>query len=305
MRPRRHVALELGGLVAGEDERYEFKSVTTIRGAEARTIAKWQKDGWELDTQDRQLLRTKMVFRRVQAKQRWGVLVVAMLFMAIILGVMAFQGRGADDATDSVSSSSVTGAKPSIETVAVTSRQPIESQSQVPPAPTTTAPEPKPLWTQTDGSKTIVCMASENIQEIRFTLPATAPIAAELNSILHDFDGRSPLTVLTITETDLVGYPDIDEADFLHTLYLETPSGDLVLDRRDNDAWFVLDDTRLAGIASDAGTKTLRDRARALSLRIDDDGLRGTRYVVTGQPITQVIAGHGQFKLKGDPCRVI
>ena len=287
----------LGGLVASEDARYEFKSVSTIRGGEARAIAKWEKEGWELDTQSQALLRTKMVFRRVKAKQRWGALVVALLVPGIILGVMAFQERGVGGTTESVASPT--------ETEVVPSRQPTVSLSQESSAPPQEASEAKPLWTKTDGPQTIQCIASENIQEVRFALPATSPVTDELNSILKDFDGRSPLTVLTVTEIDHASYPQIDESDYMRTLYLETPSGELALDRRDNDAWRVLDDTSLAGIASDAGTKTLRDRARALSERIGEDDLHGTHYLVTKLPITQVSAGHAEFKSTGNPCSVL
>ena len=49
-----------------DDARYEFTSVQAIRGSEAKTIAKWEKDGWELDSRSQGLLRTEMTFRRVK-----------------------------------------------------------------------------------------------------------------------------------------------------------------------------------------------------------------------------------------------
>jgi hypothetical protein len=54
--------------MADVDARYEFKSVRTMRGREARALAKWQKDGWELVTQCKGTLRTEMTFRRVKPK---------------------------------------------------------------------------------------------------------------------------------------------------------------------------------------------------------------------------------------------
>src|SRR4051794_25450228 len=63
---------------ADDDAQYEFKSVRAIRGTEARTIAKWQKAGWELDTQSQgPLLRTEMTFRRVKPKAPWPLLALA------------------------------------------------------------------------------------------------------------------------------------------------------------------------------------------------------------------------------------
>jgi hypothetical protein len=55
----------------GDDAQYEFKSVQAIRGTGAKTIAKWQKAGWELDTQRQGVLRTEMTFRRVKPKDPW------------------------------------------------------------------------------------------------------------------------------------------------------------------------------------------------------------------------------------------
>ena len=52
-----------------DDARYEFKSARTIRGRQARTIAKWQADGWELVAQGQGRLLTEMTFRRVKPKR--------------------------------------------------------------------------------------------------------------------------------------------------------------------------------------------------------------------------------------------
>ena len=49
-----------------DDPQYEFISVQVIRGTEGKTIAKWEKDGWELDARSQGLLRTEMTFRRVK-----------------------------------------------------------------------------------------------------------------------------------------------------------------------------------------------------------------------------------------------
>lgn len=45
--------------MADDDMKYELKTVRTIRGTEARTTAKWQKDGWELVTQSQGALQTQ------------------------------------------------------------------------------------------------------------------------------------------------------------------------------------------------------------------------------------------------------
>ncbi len=60
-----------GSPTVGEAAQYEFKSVQAIRGTGAKTIAKWQKAGWELDTQRQGTFRTEMTFRRVKPKDPW------------------------------------------------------------------------------------------------------------------------------------------------------------------------------------------------------------------------------------------
>ncbi|MGY1805016.1 excalibur calcium-binding domain-containing protein [Blastococcus sp. SYSU D00922] len=49
-----------------DDVEYEFTSVQAIRGTEDKTIAKWGKNGWEVDRRDQGLLRTELTFRRVK-----------------------------------------------------------------------------------------------------------------------------------------------------------------------------------------------------------------------------------------------
>lgn len=61
--------------MGGDDVQYEFTSVQAIRGNVSRTIAKWQEDGWELDSQRQGALRTELTFRRVKPTGPWQQLV--------------------------------------------------------------------------------------------------------------------------------------------------------------------------------------------------------------------------------------
>lgn len=56
--------------MAGEDINYETKTVRAIRGLEARTVAKWEKDGWEVVSQATGKLQTEIVVRRPKPKSR-------------------------------------------------------------------------------------------------------------------------------------------------------------------------------------------------------------------------------------------
>ena len=68
-------------------QKYEDKIVRTIRGMEARTIAKWQKEGWELVSQSQELLQSKLNFRRPKPKPPWKVL-GAGAGVLVILGII-------------------------------------------------------------------------------------------------------------------------------------------------------------------------------------------------------------------------
>lgn len=48
--------------------KYESKTVQAVRGLEARTITKWQEQGWEVVSQSRGRLRTDIVLRRPTKK---------------------------------------------------------------------------------------------------------------------------------------------------------------------------------------------------------------------------------------------
>ncbi len=97
-----------GSRMAEDDARYEFKSVRTMRGREARTMAKWQNDGWEFVTQGQgRLLRTEMTFRRVKPQTRRRRLAVSggLILLVVIIGIVAVMTHGpaivgdADDRT--------------------------------------------------------------------------------------------------------------------------------------------------------------------------------------------------------------
>lgn len=73
--------------MADVEVKYENETVTTIRGTEARSIAKWEKEGWEFVSQTpAKLLRTTLSFRRPKkplAKWVW----VAGAAAAVVLGI--------------------------------------------------------------------------------------------------------------------------------------------------------------------------------------------------------------------------
>src|SRR5690554_3011358 len=94
--------------MADDDVQYEIKTVTTVRGIEARSIAKWEKERWELVSQSElPLLRTKLTFRRVKAKPPWLVLGVAgglFVVVGILATVMTLITGGEEDSPQQAAS---------------------------------------------------------------------------------------------------------------------------------------------------------------------------------------------------------
>lgn len=99
-----------------ETVKYETTSVKTVRGTENLMISKWEKDGWELVTQNTGKLRTELVFRRPKPPFQWkplaiigGVLVVLGIFIGIMVAVT---GGDKDDTPASADTPSAEPAAP-------------------------------------------------------------------------------------------------------------------------------------------------------------------------------------------------
>lgn len=78
----------------GDEPQYEYKSERTLRASEADTIAKFQSEGWELVSQQQQLLLwTELRFRRrlpQRPRRPWLLLALAMagVATAVIVGII-------------------------------------------------------------------------------------------------------------------------------------------------------------------------------------------------------------------------
>lgn len=86
--------------------RHESKSVRVIRGTESRTITKWQRAGWELESQSRaSLLRSELTFRRVRPRLTRHVVTVALCGLVLAGTVTAIiVGIATEDGPESASS---------------------------------------------------------------------------------------------------------------------------------------------------------------------------------------------------------
>jgi len=105
--------------VADAEVKYETKTVRAIRGMEARTVTKWEADGWVLVSQTPGKLQTEIAFRRPKPKSRWliwaiGGGVLAVVFAVIItFGIIGERGATSPDAPSAMSSESPATPSPS------------------------------------------------------------------------------------------------------------------------------------------------------------------------------------------------
>ncbi|MBY6687522.1 DUF4839 domain-containing protein [Rhodococcus sp. BP-149] len=90
---------------ADGDVTYESKTVRVVRGTESRTVAKWNRDGWEVVSQSPGTLRTEITFRRPAPKSHRTLLIigggVAAIAIAIIIGIgVVTENRGNQNGSD-------------------------------------------------------------------------------------------------------------------------------------------------------------------------------------------------------------
>jgi len=103
-----------GKCMSDDGVKYEMKTVRALRGTEARVIAKWEKEGWELVSQTPQKLQAEIVMRRAKAaaSRRTIVLVGSLVLVvigAIVTGVILEQGP---DGTPTSSDAAITAEAP-------------------------------------------------------------------------------------------------------------------------------------------------------------------------------------------------
>jgi hypothetical protein len=126
---------------------YEFKSVTTLRGMEAKPTAKMLQEGWELVTQTpAPLLRTALMFRRPKQKLPKYALPIAggvILIVAIIITIGALtEGKTPEVATPPVQTEAATSAQPTQAPVTTPTPSPARSEAATPTEAGTTAAAP-------------------------------------------------------------------------------------------------------------------------------------------------------------------
>lgn len=116
--------------------RYELKTVKAIRGTEARSTAKWQKEGWELVDRSGGTLHTTLNFRRPKPPLPVRQILIggaAALVLAGIIGAgVLLEGNGDGQGAQSAAPASVATERTASPPAPVATEQPAS-----PPAPIT------------------------------------------------------------------------------------------------------------------------------------------------------------------------
>lgn len=164
--------------MADTEVQYEFKPVKTVRGMEARTIAKWESQGWELVTQTPGRVQTAMTFRR--PKSRWtkthaliaGGLAAVVIVGAVIGGLVS----GADEDPQAAGPTSQTSA-------AATPSEATSSTGQAPTTIPTPSASPAGPVTATNNPDFAALL------EMDYCDPGIGDFAAAYSGQTIEFDG--------------------------------------------------------------------------------------------------------------------
>jgi hypothetical protein len=191
-----------------------MKTVQSIRGMEARTKAKWERDGWELVEQaDPSMLRTKLTFRRPKKSIRVPLLIAG---GAVVVGFVSLVILGLVTGGFSQPASSTTS--PSKTAVASPTRTVSPSSSATSPPATTGAPVTdvevvsafRSYFAERASAGVMVGKAVTEVsysnRVVRVTFDsAAAGVTQEMFDQLNSFDNLASFAATTVAFNDPVG----------------------------------------------------------------------------------------------------
>lgn len=187
--------------MTSEETQYQFVEVKTVRGAEQRSIAKKQAEGWELVDQQQGAVRTTLQFRRPKPPVPWKMLAglgAVMVVLLAVLGIGAF-----------LESDDPAGQASGAETSEV---QPVETSEPAQPAGSVTVAEPAEVLTAENNPDLAAVL-----QERGSCSPAIADFAANYAGQTIQFDGYignvAAVSSFGTLYNILIGAWDFDESD--------------------------------------------------------------------------------------------
>lgn len=90
-------------MVKATGVKFEMRSVKTVRGMEARTRAKLEKEGWEFVSQTQGTVRTELTFRRAKPEVPWKMIGIGgglLALFIVVLPIMSALGGGESSSKD-------------------------------------------------------------------------------------------------------------------------------------------------------------------------------------------------------------
>lgn len=125
-------------MAAEEGEiKYQTQTVKAVRGLEARTAAKWERQGWEVVSQETGRLSSQITLRRPKSKTAWWPFAILGGVLVGLAGVVIVMTLVTGSETASPASSSSPSAEP------ITTRSATPSSTPTPtPTPTSTPAPP-------------------------------------------------------------------------------------------------------------------------------------------------------------------
>ena len=147
---------------------YETKTVRAIRGTEARTVAKWEKDGWEVVSSDTGKLQTVITIRRPKPTSRVLLYVAAASALVLILGTVITVGAINEN-----------NAAPAASTPSAVPTEESEDTSAAPEPSPTSPPAAKP-----------VAITAENTPEFAALLSLTDYCDPSIGAFAEKYRGQ-------------------------------------------------------------------------------------------------------------------
>lgn len=187
--------------------KYEIRSVKTVRGMEARTRAKLEKEGWEYVSQTQGTVRSELTFRRPKPEIPWKLIGIGgglLALLIMVLPMMSALGGGDSSSNDAATLSSPTPFQSAPTEASTPSVEP------APPNPVVTAITVDELLDKLNSAKSGGIKAGDQFQltgELFMSELWMTGATGEYTVMLKAQGGAQDLSVF-VDESDAAGWQD-------------------------------------------------------------------------------------------------
>ena len=280
-------------MTTGADTKYETKGIHALRGLEARTIKKWQDDGWEVVSQAPGKLRTEITLRRTKPKPRplpWimGGTAVAVALAAITVGTIS-ERNATPAVSEALTSTAISSAEPS-ESTATSSAEPSEASSARPSPDAAANAECSMSGTSAECKfgQTVIYTDTTREGDVALEITVQEPVSFAPSSSATFWNSRAaqvpalPVSIYFPVTIKNVATRDRDSS-FIFTQATNTNEGETdVLAVSDGDvASYVSFDTLAPGESYSFNNGWTMSTLDGLEFEVSIDGLAGGRVTFT------------------------